>query len=189
MCDDKAALRDRVRRGRRALTPADLETSARALRRHVLAAPALRRAGRVAAYVPVGSEPGSVALLDELRDRGVLVLLPVVRAGGELDWAGYTGALRPGPLGLREPVGTRLGPDSVSTADLVLAPALAADRRGHRLGRGAGFYDRALARLDRSVPVAALLHDGELLDTLPAEPHDRSVTAAVTPALGWVELC
>jgi 5-formyltetrahydrofolate cyclo-ligase len=72
--------------------------------------------------------------------------------------------------------------------DVVLAPAMAADRRGNRLGRGAGYYDRALTRVDSTVPVVVLLHDGELVDTLPAEPHDRPVTAAVTPTLGWVEL-
>lgn len=187
-CDDKAALRERIRRRRRSLTAVDLQAAAEALGRHLLAAPALRRAALVAAYVPVGSEPGSVAFLDGLRHRGVRVLLPVVCPDRELDWALYTGALRAGPLGLREPAGSLLGADSVTGCDLVLAPAMAADRSGNRLGRGAGYYDRALARVDRAVPVAALLHDGELLESLPAEPHDRLVTAAVTPRSGWVDL-
>ena len=185
---DKAALRARIRQQRHTLTPTALERSAGSLARHLLSAPVLRRAARLAAYVPVGSEPGSVALVDQLRDRGMSVLLPVVRTDGELDWAVHSGMLAAGPLGLREPVGDRLGPDAVAGVDLVLAPAMAADRRGNRLGRGAGDYDRALTRVDPTVPVVVLLHDGELVDTLPAEPHDRPVTAAVTPTLGWVEL-
>lgn len=189
--DDKPALRARFRRQRRLLTGADLAGSAESLRRHLLTAlttPPLRHVDLIAAYLPIGSEPGSEAALDDLRAAGHTVLLPVVRDDGHLDWAVHTGAVRPGPLGLREPAGTRLGPAAVTGADLVLVPALAADRNGTRLGRGAGYYDRALARVRRATPVAVLLHDGELVDALPAEPHDRPVGAAVTPSLGWVEL-
>lgn len=186
--DDKAALRARMRRQRRGLPATTLRDYAEGLLSHVLAAAAIRHARRIAAYVPVGPEPGSVALLDALRDGGRIVLVPVVRKDGELDWAEYDGVLRPGPLGLREPVGARLGPDALADADAVLAPALAADRRGNRLGRGAGYYDRALTRVAQTVPVAVLLHDGELLCEVPVEPHDRRVTAAITPSLGWVDL-
>jgi 5-formyltetrahydrofolate cyclo-ligase len=70
----------------------------------------------------------------------------------------------------------------------VVVPALAVDRRGVRLGRGGGSYDRALARLAAGATAVALLHDGELLDALPAEAHDRAVTAAVTPSGGWCDL-
>jgi 5-formyltetrahydrofolate cyclo-ligase len=71
--------------------------------------------------------------------------------------------------------------------DVVLAPGLAVDRRGVRLGRGAGYYDRALAAV--RAPVAVLLYDAELVEEdLPAEPHDRPVTAVVTPLRGWVNL-
>ncbi len=77
---------------------------------------------------------------------------------------------------------------ALAGVDAVLAPGLAVDRRGIRLGRGAGYYDRALAAVT-GIPVAVLLHDGELVDDeLPAEPHDRSVTAVVTPLLGWVDV-
>lgn len=52
---------------------------------------------------------------------------------------------------------------------------------GRRLGRGGGSYDRALARVPVGTFVCTLLYDGELLDRVPAEPHDRTVTAVVTP--------
>ena len=66
-------------------------------------------------------------------------------------------------------------------------PALAVSRSGMRLGRGGGSYDRALARAESAFTVA-LLHDGELLDEVPAEPHDRPVDAVITPADGLIEL-
>lgn len=137
-------------------------------------------AGRLAAYVSVGSEPSTRPLLDALAGRSVL--LPVLLPGGELDWADAAAGLVPGPGGLLEPAGPRLGPGAARVCDLVLVPALAVDRGGVRLGRGGGSYDRALSGARGRV--VALLHDGELVDALPAEPHDVPVHAVVTPSGG-----
>ncbi|WP_019731575.1 5-formyltetrahydrofolate cyclo-ligase, partial [Mycobacterium avium] len=71
---------------------------------------------------------------------------------------------------------------------LVLVPALAVDRRGVRLGRGRGFYDRSLGDRDPRARLVALVRDAELLDELPAEPHDVPMTHALTPQRGWVTL-
>jgi 5-formyltetrahydrofolate cyclo-ligase len=135
----------------------------------------------VAAYVPVGTEPGGRGLPDALRAAGYAVLLPVLEPDGDLDWARHTGALVPGPHGLLQPAGPRRGRDAIRAAAAVVVPAVAVDRRGVRLGRGGGSYDRALARLLPSTPVLALLYDGEFRDTLPAEPHDRRVGTVVSP--------
>ncbi|HEY0485283.1 MAG TPA: 5-formyltetrahydrofolate cyclo-ligase [Mycobacteriales bacterium] len=136
----------------------------------------------VAAYVPVGTEPGGPGLPGALRAAGYAVLLPVLQPDGDLDWALHTGDLVPGPRGLLEPAGPRHGPGAVRDAAAVVVPAVAVDRRGVRLGRGGGSYDRALARVPPPGRVVALLYDGEVLDTVPAEPHDRRVTTVVTPA-------
>lgn len=183
----KAGWRARLRAARRELGPDELAAAAAALGEHV--AGRLAGAGRIAAYVPVGREPGSVELLDALRDGGTEVLLPIVVPGG-LDWALYDGRaeLVPGALGTREPAAPRLGPAAISTAEAVLVPALGVDRRGTRLGRGGGYYDRALASSDPAGVAVALLHDGELVDRLPCDPWDRPVVAAVTPGAGWTEL-
>ena len=138
----------------------------------------LRTSTRVAAYISVGTEPSTRELLRPGW------LLPVLLPGGDLDWIAYDGRLAPAARGLVEPVGDRLGVGAVTTCDLVLVPALAVDRRGHRLGRGGGSYDRALAGAPGLT--VALLHDGELVDQVPVEPHDIAVRAAVTPTGGLV---
>jgi 5-formyltetrahydrofolate cyclo-ligase len=66
----------------------------------------------------------------------------------------------------------------------VVVPALAVDRRGVRLGRGGGSYDRALTRA--AGLTVALLYDGETVEELPAEEHDVPVKAVVTPSGGLV---
>jgi 5-formyltetrahydrofolate cyclo-ligase len=181
----KAQWRQRLRAARSALPAAERVAAGAALTARLLDALPPRGAQRVAAYVPVGTEPG--ALLDALADHGIGVLLPVALPDRSLDWAEYDGRLVPAGYGLREPAGPRLGPAALAGVDVVLAPGLAVDRRGVRLGRGAGYYDRALTAV--RAPVAVLLYDAELIEEdLPAEPHDRPVTAAVTPLLGWVDL-
>ncbi|MEU4210198.1 5-formyltetrahydrofolate cyclo-ligase [Streptomyces sp. NPDC026206] len=182
----KATLRRSLLAVRAGLTKNDIRASEAALGRRALELPELSGAGTVAAYVSVGSEPGTRALLDALRARGVRVLLPVLLPDNDLDWGLYRGAghLVRAARGLLEPDGERLGPDAVTEADAVLLPGLAVDGRGLRLGRGGGSYDRVLARLDRAGADPArvvLLYDDEVVARVPEEPHDHPVHAVVTP--------
>ncbi|MCM2413576.1 5-formyltetrahydrofolate cyclo-ligase [Streptomyces sp. RKAG290] len=183
----KALLRRELSAARRLLTAQDVERAAAALAREALALPEVSGARTVAAYVSVGREPGTHALLDALRTRGVRVLLPVLLADNDLDWAPYEGAgrLLPAGRGLLEPDGERLGPEAVLGADVVLLPGLAVDGRGMRLGRGGGSYDRVLARLAAAgahPALIVLLYGDEVAARVPEEPHDHPVDAVVTPA-------
>ena len=89
-------------------------------------------AGTVAAYYSVGTEPDSRGLIFALWKRGTYVLLPLLRPDGDLDWASYEGpdSLAPGPRGLLEPTEPPRGVTAITSADLVLVPALAVDRTG-----------------------------------------------------------
>ena len=182
----KQALRERLLSRRRELGARELAEGAGALRDVLLADPQVAEAGTVACYVSVGGEPGTGPLLDELEQRGTETLLPVRLDDGDLDWARYTGAhgLAPAPLGLLEPQARPLGPVEVRRAQVVMVPALAVDRHGHRLGRGGGSYDRALTRLvGTDALVVALVHDTEVLDLpVPHERHDIPVHAVATPS-------
>jgi 5-formyltetrahydrofolate cyclo-ligase len=154
----------------------------------------LARSGDVmCAYVPVGSEPGSVAILDALVAAGVRVLLPVAATDDAgrplpLTWGDYRGELVAARFGLREPPTPHLPAEAIGLATAVVVPALAVDRAGSRLGRGAGFYDRSLAMADPAARLIAMVRDDEVLDRLPAEPHDVPMTHALTPGDGLVEL-
>lgn len=188
----KAELRASILVARRALPAHEHDTEAYALTEHVSAL--VSTGTTVCAYVPVGSEPGSLEMIDALHRRGVRVLLPVARydvAGNPqpLQWGEYVpGELAEGRFGLREPEGPRLEPETIALAATLLIPALAVDRGGVRLGRGAGFYDRSLRLASRSARLVAVVRDDELVDRLPAEPHDVSMTHALTPRRGLVAL-
>ena len=128
----------------------------------------LRPGSLVAAYVSIGGEPGTGPLLSVLD--GTRVIVPVLLPDRDLDWA------------LSDDPGTSLGLDAIADASVVLVPALAVDRNGHRLGRGGGSYDRALTRVRDGRPVLAVVHDEEVLEALPVENHDVPVAGALTPS-------
>jgi 5-formyltetrahydrofolate cyclo-ligase len=181
---DKAGMRAAILAARAAMTTDDRAVARGAIRAHVLAYcdRTLPAGARIAAYQPLRTEPGSTELLAELAARGHQVMVPVTLPDRDLDWAWFDPNQ---PTGSAPP--TRLGLTAVADVQLVLAPACAVDRRGNRLGRGGGSYDRALGRLSDDVVVAALLFSGELVDAVPTDEWDRPVSAAVSPA-GWIPL-
>jgi 5-formyltetrahydrofolate cyclo-ligase len=134
----------------------------------------------VSGFVPVRGEIDVMPLLAALSARGHPLALPVVmgptelvfrrwRPGEALQAAGF-GLLHPPPeAGLVEP-------------DVLLVPLAAFDGRGHRIGYGRGYYDRALARLDatgrrRAIGVAFAVQE---VPAVPDEPHDRRLDAILT---------
>ena len=179
----KLALRDQLSTARNRLGLAEVGAAARGLAEVLLAAPEVRRASSVAAYVSIGNEPGTGPLLDGLVAAGKRVILPVLLRGNDLDWSVYAGqdSLTRARFGLLEPTGPTLGVDAIGTPDAVLVPGVAVARDGLRMGRGGGCYDRALGRVPVGTFTCILLYDGEVGVDVPREPHDRPVTAAATP--------
>jgi 5-formyltetrahydrofolate cyclo-ligase len=186
----KASLRRRILAARAGFSPQQRAAAGRALRDAVLGLPQTQMAGTVAAYYSIGSEPDTHGLVYALWKRGTYVLLPRLRPDMDLDWASYEGpdSLRPGPRYLTEPSEPPRGTGAISSADLVLVPALAVDHSGLRLGRGGGSYDRALARVGTQVPTVALLYDTEFVPDVPAGPHDQRVRMIARPAAGVTRL-
>lgn len=188
----KAEIRAQVLRARRKVTPEAHAREAATLAEHLAGIGAPGRT--VCAYAPIGSEPGSLTMLDALQAGGARVLLPVARHDVTgvplpLQWGEY----RPGRLidarfGLREPARPWSPADAVADAAVVLVPALAVDRRGVRLGRGAGFYDRTLGSADPAAFLVAVVRDEEFVEQVPAEAHDVRMTHVLTPRCGLVAL-
>lgn len=141
----------------------------------------------VAAYLSSGSEPGTLQLVAWLAASGVRVLLPVLtlpeRGGQEkAAWAPYAGpdALRIGVSSILEPTTEVEEGNPLAGAGLVICPALAGNPAGQRLGRGGGWYDRALRLVGPHIELWALLNDDEVLGAIPTRSWDREVTALVT---------
>ncbi|HWJ52975.1 MAG TPA: 5-formyltetrahydrofolate cyclo-ligase [Propionibacteriaceae bacterium] len=142
----------------------------------------------VAAYLSMGSEPATLQLVAWLAANGVRVLLPVLShpIGGRLErpaWAPYEGpdSLWTGALSILEPTSQPVPSEQLPEAELIICPGLAANRLGDRLGRGGGWYDRALVHASQSAPIWVLLNTDEVLEIIPVQEWDRRVDVIITP--------
>lgn len=183
----KVVLRQNLLARRRARPTTERLAAAEAIAAALLAG--LDGVRTLAAFVPDPTEPGTGRLPEAYTRLGARILLPVVPDRGRvMEWGLYTGDLEPGRFGLSHPTGRLLGPTAIEEADAVVVPALAVDRAGTRLGRGGGYYDRALVHARSDTVLVTVVFDDERVEELPREVHDRPVKAVVTPAGGWKDL-
>ena len=141
-----------------------------------------RRAKLVCCYVSLPYEVETWRLMTRMLETGKRVAVPVVQ-GDALALSELRDPERDlarGAFGVWEPVPKRRRPVAVDAVDLVLVPALAFDRAGHRVGHGHGYFDRLLARLPDRTPTIGLCFDFQLRDRLPIQPHDRAVQTVLS---------
>ena len=140
--------------------------------------------GVYAAYFPIRSEISPLPLIAALHDAGQPTAMPVTPAEGHpltfRLWA-VGDALEDGPYGTRQPpVG-----DPPVLPNVILAPLLAFDTAGWRLGYGGGFYDRTIADFaarDHKTSFIGLAYDGQKQDKVPVGPYDMPLNAVLCPS-------
>ena len=137
----------------------------------------------VAGYLPIRDEIDPRPLMQRLEEAGAQLCLPRVNDDGvEMTYRAWRFGepLEDRPFGLKEPLASA----EVLRPTLILVPLLGFDNAGHRLGYGKGHYDRALASLrenGRAFACAVAFH-GQMVETIPAEPHDQLLDWAMTEA-------
>ncbi len=176
MHPQKSALRLQMRQILRSRS-AECAVRSFRIRERLLAHSDWTAAGTVALFCPM---EGEVELLELLPVDGKRVIFPAV-AELRLEWrevSDVSGFARSERFpDLREPSGG--APVSLSEADLVVVPGLAFTRCGKRLGRGGGFYDRALAELPRTVKRLGVCFEFQVVEDLLTEPHDAPLDGLV----------
>lgn len=133
---------------------------------------------RVTCYASYGTEPSTQAMRALLARAGFEVLLPRV-VDNLMEWVVDGEATVTSPMGIQEPTGPAVALQPVRA---LLIPALSVTPNGDRLGKGGGFYDRALADLASPRPaLIAIVGDGDVVSSVPMQEHDRRVDYVVTP--------
>lgn len=176
----KRAVRRAVIDRRDALSSADRAARSLRIAGRVLALTEVRHASTVMAFWSFGSEVETAPLLEGLHTAGKRVVLPRVEAGDVVAVVYETGdEVLAASFGALEPTGTVIvSPEDV---DLVIAPGVAFDRTGGRVGYGGGFYDRFLSKTRADVPAIAIAFALQVVDDpLPRAAFDRPIDAIVT---------
>ncbi len=192
---EKQDRRGRLLEARRRIDPAQCLDAGRRLA-DLLAGQVLAKLGHsrgdqsltVAAFSSIRGEIAMDPSLDLLVGRGYQVLIPMLGTGIQVGWGRLQSEQDLEDMkripGWRpdEPDVPALPPQALNQADLILVPALAIDHAGIRLGRGGGWYDRALALRAEQTSVVGICWPGEFVeDPLPHLDHDLPVDAVLTP--------
>jgi 5-formyltetrahydrofolate cyclo-ligase len=178
--DIKAALRAEMRSQRMKLSAAERELFSCKLVQNVLSWEIYKKARHVMIYYPAAGEIDLLGLTKAAE--GKTFLLPKTGENFTMAVGEYKGGeLVSGKYGILEPKESLTGAE----IDLVLAPAVACDRFGVRLGQGGGYYDRFLREIresGRKTVFAAAVYDFQLVNSLRAEPHDVMMDYLATPS-------
>lgn len=137
----------------------------------------------VTCFMSMATEPPTLALRETLRALGKQVVIPIMQPGRQLSW-GFDGSeFVENNYGISEPLPADI---NISNASAIIIPALRVGLDGMRLGRGAGYYDRALSGIplhSAGGPLRiCLVFDEDVLETVPHESHDEPIDVIVTPS-------
>lgn len=176
----KKGLRQKMLAMRRALSANETESRSSSLKENILSLPEYKNAKKIMAFLAMKGESNLDGFIRQALLDGKEVYIPVclperqMEAGRLIDMEHF----EKGPLGLRNlPAGYEV--TSPESLDLVLIPGLAVSQEGIRLGMGAGYYDRYLARVPFEKRVAALW-DFQVIPNIPSEPFDQKIAKIVT---------
>jgi 5-formyltetrahydrofolate cyclo-ligase len=180
----KATIRKEILEKRKSQDPKSRAAQSRSIIRTLLSHKEFQKADKILIYLSKDGEVGTDNLLGRAFELGKRVCVPVVdRESNELRVSELPGpdiSFRRGAFGVREPAEEDLNFVSPGQIDLVIAPGLAFDRRGGRIGYGKGYYDRLLNRLGSQIPRIALAFDFQVLDTVPQDENDIQVDTIIT---------
>ena len=182
MGETKEKLRAIARLRRDALSIAEAADKSRLIQETVLQFSPYIFSRAVALYSPTENEVATAGIRDHALNEGKRVFYPRVAGdtGGDFVELKRAGELRRGRYGILEPAGDALLTQRDEEGLVVFVPALAFDLYGNRLGRGKGWYDRALSRLGSGVTLAGLAYEFQIFDSLPAERRDCRVDHIIT---------
>ena len=182
MRETKQRLRAIARQRRDALSVAEAADKSRLIQERVLQFSPYVFSRAVALYSSTHNEVATEGIRDHALKEGKKVFYPRVAGDMGRDFVELkrAGELRPGQYGILEPAGDVLLAERDEEGLVVFVPALAFDLQGNRLGRGKGWYDRALSRLGAGVTLAGLAYEFQIFERLPAERWDCKVDHIIT---------
>jgi len=181
--DSKRPMRDDALRRRRALDPGELSRISKKVEENLVSMPEFKAASLVVSYCALKDEVQTRPIIERAIAEGkrvaVVVADPKKRTLSFSEIDSFEGDLEPGSFGIMEPKAGRGRRVPLDEADVVLVPLVAWDDRGHRLGYGAGYFDRGLKGADGVLKVG-LAMESQRVEAIPQTRHDVPLDVIVT---------
>lgn len=184
---NKNSIRNYYRDHRHALALAAQPQAAYALAAHASTHPIFKTSQHIACYYSHEDEISTFPLIAKIWEQGKVCYLPVMTEEKSIKFVRFQehDVMEPNKYGIWEPFDQSKF-IKVSELQLIFMPLIAFDAKGHRLGRGAGYYDRSLAFLfgetepEHRPHLAGVAYAGQLANTLPTDPWDVCLNSVVT---------
>lgn len=169
------------------LTSDYILSSSEKINRTLIETDAFKTAQTIMCYLSFGNEVNTNMIIDECLKEGKNILIPVILK--KEDGTSYMEAsqlidlesdLAPGIMGILEPIASKIRIRNPETIDLVIVPGLAFDKKGNRIGYGAGYYDYFLQRIRKDCNQIALAFSFQIIDNIPTQKHDKKVRNIIT---------
>ncbi len=171
----KRIIRSKIKARLESQRERDRRRKSRLIKEALFGVSVFKKAKRVMFYIAFGGEVDTEDMIKEAQELGKIIVVPVCKKNRIIKACllGKDAKLARGPYGIWEPVVQECV--DLKHLDLVIVPGIAFDKKGNRLGRGKGYYDRFLKRLPRKTTSIGLAYDFQILPSVPAKAHDVGV--------------
>lgn len=173
---DKRTIRRAVRADITKLSDAEKENLSAQIFSRIAELQQVRHASVVAIFASLPDEPQTAAIIEQLAQSKRLVLPRI--EGDEMEFYDISEGLHEGAFGIMEPIATT--PIAPNEIDVMILPGVAFTRKGARLGRGKGFYDKYLTRNGFRAYTIGACFPCQIVEDIPTEQHDKIVDKVVT---------
>ncbi|MCX5701322.1 MAG: 5-formyltetrahydrofolate cyclo-ligase [Candidatus Omnitrophica bacterium] len=158
----------------------DRKQKSRLIKEKLLKDSNFKKAKKIMFYIAMDGEVETREMIETAKQLGKIIAVPVCvknRASLRPAMLDSHAHLKKGPYGVFEPVTSRF--IGLKDLDLVIAPGVAFDKQGNRLGRGKGYYDRFLSKIPKDTPSIGLAYNLQILPVVPTTIHDVSVKKVI----------
>jgi 5-formyltetrahydrofolate cyclo-ligase len=185
--EQKKIIRKMIKERKNQVTADYILSSSKKITITLIETDAFKTANTIMCYLSFGNEVDTKPIIDQCFKEGKTVLVPIIIKNE--DGTSHIEAsqlidpesdLAPGTMGILEPQVSKIRIRDPRTIDLVIIPGLAFDKKGNRLGYGAGYYDHYLERLRDDCNQIALTFSFQLIDHIPTHKHDKQIKNIIT---------
>ena len=185
MAEAKISLRKRILETLNSQKEVDRAKYSSIIKYKLFSSAEFKNARTILFYASFDGEVDTWVMMQEAKREGKTIVLPVIMESQKQIIPSRVLELEKeltiGPYGIKQPAPPFFRPVNLNDIDLVIIPGVAFDKKGNRLGRGQGYYDRLLSQIPSSVPTVGLAFAFQILEELPeVAPHDCPVKTIIT---------